>query len=374
MGAGAPGRGAHRLGVPLALAARGRRAAVPRLRRPGGEPRSPPRDVGRGDTPYPAGDTARRLEPRRGAHACRGRWPATRPGPRTPPSRRTGAGRWPPACAADLTVLDRDLDGGRSGSDLAGARCCAPWSRGAMSSWRGAGREDAPGCSSCSRSPGVGRGDAEGAKATDQEAHWAQLRDEMVTTQIAARGVRDEDVLAALRTVPRHLFVPADVRAEAYADHPLPIGEGQTISQPYIVGLMTELLEVKPGDRVLEVGTGSGYQAAVLATIGCEVYTIEIREPLAREAEQRLESLGIKKRPRAGRRRLRRLARGGAVRRHHRHRGPRAHPAAAPRPAQGRWSHGDPGGSVLPAAQGDHPPRTRPSSPSATSSRSASSR
>jgi protein-L-isoaspartate(D-aspartate) O-methyltransferase len=129
---------------------------------------------------------------------------------------------------------------------------------------------------------------------TDQEARWAALRDEMVATQIAARGVRDVNVLRALRTVPRHMFVPAEVRAEAYTDHPLPIGEGQTISQPYIVGLMTELLEVKPGDKVLEVGTGSGYQAAVLATIGCDVYTIEIREPLAREAEQRLESLGIK--------------------------------------------------------------------------------
>ncbi|MBZ5587150.1 MAG: protein-L-isoaspartate(D-aspartate) O-methyltransferase [Acidobacteriia bacterium] len=129
--------------------------------------------------------------------------------------------------------------------------------------------------------------------ATD-EARWATLRQEMVTTQIAARGVRDGTVLAALRTVPRHLFVPADVRAEAYADHPLPIGEGQTISQPYIVGLMTELLEVKAGDKVLEVGTGSGYQAAVLASMGCEVYTMEIRPALAHEAERRLASMGVK--------------------------------------------------------------------------------
>ncbi len=133
-----------------------------------------------------------------------------------------------------------------------------------------------------------------GGKATGQEARWAALRDEMVTNQIAARGVRDPNVLAALRTVPRHLFVPEDLRADAYADHPLPIGEGQTISQPYIVGLMTELLEVKPGDRVLEIGTGSGYQAAVLAAMGCQVYTIEIRDTLAREAEQRLQSLGVK--------------------------------------------------------------------------------
>ncbi len=133
-----------------------------------------------------------------------------------------------------------------------------------------------------------------GGKATGREARWAALRDEMVTNQIAARGVRDPNVLAALRTVPRHLFVPEDVRADAYADHPVPIGEGQTISQPYIVGLMTELLEVKPGDRVLEIGTGSGYQAAVLAAMGCDVYTIEIRDALAREADQRLKSLGFK--------------------------------------------------------------------------------
>ncbi|MGD1147024.1 MAG: protein-L-isoaspartate(D-aspartate) O-methyltransferase [Thermoanaerobaculaceae bacterium] len=129
--------------------------------------------------------------------------------------------------------------------------------------------------------------------ATD-DARWVTLRDEMVTTQIAARGVRDTNVLVALRAVPRHLFVPADLRAEAYADHPLPIGEGQTISQPYIVGLMTELLGVKPGDKVLEVGTGSGYQAAVLAAMGCEVYTIEIRPSLAQEAERRLAALGVK--------------------------------------------------------------------------------
>ena len=134
-----------------------------------------------------------------------------------------------------------------------------------------------------------------GKGADDPEGHWARLRDEMVTSQIAARGVRDQGVLDALRAVPRHLFVPADLREEAYADHPLPIAEGQTISQPYIVGLMTELLEVKPGARVLEIGTGSGYQAAVLAAMGCEVYTIEIRDTLAREADKRLQSLGYKR-------------------------------------------------------------------------------
>ncbi|MCU0290580.1 MAG: protein-L-isoaspartate(D-aspartate) O-methyltransferase [Thermoanaerobaculaceae bacterium] len=131
-----------------------------------------------------------------------------------------------------------------------------------------------------------------GQGRAQEDADTARLREAMVTQQIAARGVRSEAVLSAMRAVPRHLFVPEDLRAEAYADHPLPIGEGQTISQPYIVGLMSELLEVKAGDRVLEIGTGSGYQAAVLVAMGCEVYTIEIRASLAAEAETRLQGLG----------------------------------------------------------------------------------
>jgi protein-L-isoaspartate(D-aspartate) O-methyltransferase len=126
-----------------------------------------------------------------------------------------------------------------------------------------------------------------------EEHRWVELRETMVRTQIAARGVRDERVLAAMRKVPRHLFVPQDVRAQAYEDHPLPIGENQTISQPYIVGLMSELLVVKPGDRVLEIGTGSGYQAAVLSAMGCEVYTMEIRPQLAEAARRRLAELGF---------------------------------------------------------------------------------
>ena len=133
-----------------------------------------------------------------------------------------------------------------------------------------------------------------GSGVAGEEASWARQREDMVRTQIAARGVRDEKVLAAMRTVPRHLYVPEAQRAESYADHPLPIGEGQTISQPYIVGLMTELLGVAPGDRVLEVGTGSGYQAAVLAAIGCEVYSVEIRSALAQAAQVRLAELGVK--------------------------------------------------------------------------------
>jgi protein-L-isoaspartate(D-aspartate) O-methyltransferase len=102
----------------------------------------------------------------------------------------------------------------------------------------------------------------------------------------------DERVLRALREVERHRFVPENVQAEAYANRPLPIGHGQTISQPYIVALMTDLVAPRPGDRVLEVGTGSGYQAAVLAELVGEVYSIEIIEPLAEQARERLERLG----------------------------------------------------------------------------------
>jgi len=117
-------------------------------------------------------------------------------------------------------------------------------------------------------------------------------RHRMVEEQIRTRGVSSPSVLEALRTVPRHCFVPAAFRAEAYDDHPLPIGMGQTISQPYIVGLMTELLDLSPDDRVLEIGTGSGYQAAVLSRIVKEVYTVEIIPELAKEASRRLSELG----------------------------------------------------------------------------------
>jgi protein-L-isoaspartate(D-aspartate) O-methyltransferase len=114
----------------------------------------------------------------------------------------------------------------------------------------------------------------------------------MVTEQIAGRGVADPQVLRAMLKVPRHAFVPAPYTAEAYGDHPLPIGGEQTISQPYIVALMTEELDLKPTDRVLEVGTGSGYQAAVLAEIAAEVYTIEIIAFLGLRAEEVMKSLG----------------------------------------------------------------------------------
>jgi protein-L-isoaspartate(D-aspartate) O-methyltransferase len=116
---------------------------------------------------------------------------------------------------------------------------------------------------------------------------------DMVEYQIRRRGVTDQEVLDAMERVPRHEFVPRQHQSQAYADHPLPIGYGQTISQPYIVALMTELLELRSTDRVLEIGTGSGYQAAILAQIVAEVYTVEIVEPLAVEARERLEHLGL---------------------------------------------------------------------------------
>jgi protein-L-isoaspartate(D-aspartate) O-methyltransferase len=117
----------------------------------------------------------------------------------------------------------------------------------------------------------------------------------MVSQQIEARGVRDVRVLAAMRKVPRHRFVPKSQRVYAYQDRPLPIDHRQTISQPYIVALMSELAEVKPGDTVLEVGTGSGYQAAVLAEMGVKVFSIEIIEPLAEQAKATLSELGYGK-------------------------------------------------------------------------------
>jgi len=119
-----------------------------------------------------------------------------------------------------------------------------------------------------------------------------EARERMVKDQIEAREVRDPRTLAALRKVPRHLFVPEESQRLAYEDHPLPIGHGQTISQPYIVAFMTEALGLVGGETVLEVGTGSGYQAAVLAEIAARVYSIEIVEPLAREAAERLARLG----------------------------------------------------------------------------------
>jgi protein-L-isoaspartate(D-aspartate) O-methyltransferase len=120
----------------------------------------------------------------------------------------------------------------------------------------------------------------------------AARREAMVREQILERGVSDPRVLEAMRTVPRHRFVPEELARAAYDDSPLPIGEGQTISQPYIVALMTELLGTSPEQRVLEIGTGSGYQAAVLSGLVREVFSIEIKEPLYRRAADTLRRLG----------------------------------------------------------------------------------
>jgi protein-L-isoaspartate(D-aspartate) O-methyltransferase len=117
---------------------------------------------------------------------------------------------------------------------------------------------------------------------------------DMVSSQIEARGVRMPSVLAAMRQVPRHCFVPEACREAAYDDTPLPIGHGQTISQPYIVGLMTELIRPEPEFTVLEIGAGSGYQAAVLAELVRKVYTIEIVAPLAKAAQERLRKAGYR--------------------------------------------------------------------------------
>jgi len=131
------------------------------------------------------------------------------------------------------------------------------------------------------------------AATWDEPEQMRQRRLEMVRRQIAARGIKDEDVLEAMRSVPRHLFVPQGLQDRAYMDSPLPIDAGQTISQPYVVALMTELLELEPDQRILEIGTGSGYQAAVLATLVEEVFSIEIKEILHRQATERLDQLGF---------------------------------------------------------------------------------
>lgn len=125
------------------------------------------------------------------------------------------------------------------------------------------------------------------------EERCTEERREMVERQIRARGVRDERVLSAMLAVPRHLFVPESLRNAAYEDHPLPIGSGQTISQPYIVAVMTELLELSRDDRVLEVGTGSGYQAALLSMLAGEVISIERIPEVARKAGENLKAAGI---------------------------------------------------------------------------------
>lgn len=136
--------------------------------------------------------------------------------------------------------------------------------------------------------------DTEIAPAREDEPRRQTERDAMVRDQLEARGIKDAAVLAAMRKVPRHRFVPGSLQARAYDDGPLPIGEGQTISQPFIVGLMTELIAPRKEMRVLEIGTGSGYQAAVLAECGAEVDSIEVVPALGRRAERVLRELGYR--------------------------------------------------------------------------------
>jgi protein-L-isoaspartate(D-aspartate) O-methyltransferase len=126
----------------------------------------------------------------------------------------------------------------------------------------------------------------------EEPDEYMSHRWEMVENQLISRGIQDSKLIQAMLKIPRHMFVPEDLRESAYGDNPVPIGMDQTISQPYIVALMTELLRLKGREKVLEVGTGSGYQTAILAEMGCEVYTIEILEPLLEKAKKTLESLG----------------------------------------------------------------------------------
>lgn len=147
--------------------------------------------------------------------------------------------------------------------------------------------------SACDRGAGRAVGEAPANEASEAiEPARGDEREAMVRVQLEPRGIDDERVLAAMRAVPRHRFVPDELAELAYADRPLPIGYEVTISQPYIVAWMSQLAELEPGDRVLEVGTGSGYQAAVLAELGAEVYSIERLAPLAELARGRLRELG----------------------------------------------------------------------------------
>ncbi len=125
------------------------------------------------------------------------------------------------------------------------------------------------------------------------EPDWRAARESMVSTQLRSRGIRDEQLLKVMAQIPRHRFVPPEVQDRAYEDRPTPIGCAQTISQPYMVAAMTELLALQPTDRVLEIGTGSGYQSAVLAALAQEVYTIERHTDLAEQARETLAELGV---------------------------------------------------------------------------------
>lgn len=127
-----------------------------------------------------------------------------------------------------------------------------------------------------------------------KQSEFDELRQEMVDKQLLPRGINDQKVIQAFRNVPRHKFVPQEYQKSSYGDFPLPIGENQTISQPYIVALMTQVLKINETDKILEIGTGSGYQAAILASLAKEVYSIERKESLAEKAIMSLKELGFK--------------------------------------------------------------------------------
>lgn len=150
---------------------------------------------------------------------------------------------------------------------------------------------------SCSNGPQKSAENKNGSNSNSQDMindGWKKEAENMVNSQIISRGIKDEKVIKVMKNTPRHLFIPGQLIAEAYEDGPLPIGEGQTISQPYIVAIMTELLELKGHESVLEIGTGSGYQAAILAQLTDTCYTIEIINVLAESADARLKKLGYK--------------------------------------------------------------------------------
>jgi protein-L-isoaspartate(D-aspartate) O-methyltransferase len=146
----------------------------------------------------------------------------------------------------------------------------------------------------CAGERAAGSFDEQRRKANLTEDEFKRQRQRMVEEQIGARGIRNQAVLEAMKKVPRHRFVPENYRHQAYADHPLPIGHNQTISQPFIVAYMTEAADLSPNEKVLEIGTGSGYQAAVLAELAKEVYTIEIIPELAERARQTLGEMGYR--------------------------------------------------------------------------------
>ncbi len=161
--------------------------------------------------------------------------------------------------------------------------------------WRGASRKRPTPIPSPSPSPGASRSPSAVytvVPTPDKVDEYKMRRESMVRSQIGDRGVKDKDVLRAMETVPRHEFVPSEYVRRAYEDTPLPIGYGQTISQPYIVAVMTELLRLHSQSKVLEIGSGSGYQAAILAKLTQEVYTVEIVEALCHRAKETLKSLG----------------------------------------------------------------------------------